>query len=119
MSYQAIADELGFRDRSGSWRAVRRCLGRRQAAAADKYLVTLLVDLEAVGDRAWARAMAGDLKASEVVLRATEDRLRLAEFLSTSSTRQSTGEADERISKRAAARKDPHAQSGHFMTLEC
>jgi hypothetical protein len=119
MSYQAIADELGFRDRSGSWRAVRRCLGRRQAEAADQYLVTLLVDLEAVGDRAWARAMAGDLRASAVVLRAVEDRLRLAEFLSTSSTRQSTSALEKRVSKPGRAGKDRGAEPGHFTTLEC
>ena len=98
MHYDDIARELGFADRSGAWRAVRRCLQRRQISAAERYVATTMSDLELVHERAWARAMSGDLKASEVVLRAMEDRLRLVEFLNAGSVNQGSqrGESERR-----------------------
>src|SRR5471030_1156768 len=81
-TYDQIARELQFADRSGAWRAARRCLRRRQLAAADQYLAGALVDLEIVQERAWGRAVAGDLQAARVVLRVIEDRVRLVEAMS-------------------------------------
>ena len=90
LTYEQIAEELGFADRSGAWRAVRRCLGRRQQVAADEFIAGALVDLEILHERAWGRAVQGDPAAARTVLRAIEDRLRLVEFLSTQEDQRRT-----------------------------
>ena len=89
-TYEEIAAELGYSDRSGAWRAVRRCLGRRQQVAADAFISTSLVDLEILHERSWDRALRGDPAAARTVLRAIEDRLRLVEYLSTQEDQRRT-----------------------------
>lgn len=111
LSFDAIAAELGYRDRSGAWRAAQRCLARRQQVAADSFIAASLVDLEVVQERAWERAAAGDLQAGQIVLRAIEDRLRLAEHLS---TRGSTT-TPETAPRRAA--EVPHADDSFTSLL--
>ncbi len=76
-TFEEIADIVGYRTRSGAWRAVRRALNRRTAQAADKYLSQALVDLEAVQQRVWPAAMAGNVGAQRVAVRAIEQRCSL------------------------------------------
>ena len=76
-TFEEIADIVGYRSRSGAWRAVRRALNRRTAQAADQYLSQTLVDLEAVQQRAWPAAMAVDVGAQRVAVRTMEQRRRL------------------------------------------
>ena len=76
-TFDEIADIVGYRSRSGAWRAVRRALRRRTAQAADEYLSRALVDLEAIQERVWPAAMAGDIAASGVAVRAIDQRCRL------------------------------------------
>lgn len=92
-SFDQIAAELGFADRSGAWRAAQRCLSRRQQIAADAYVAGTLADLEMIQERAWPRAAAGDVEAGHLVLRAIEDRVRFVERMS---TRQSTAQPGRR-----------------------
>ncbi len=121
MSFDEIALELGFADRSGAWRAAQRCLARRQRMAADSYVGASFADLEVIEERAWKRAAAGDLQASRVVLRAIEDRMRLVELLS---TRESTAKPDVSSRTLAAASEATPAprpaevgDTGHFVSM--
>jgi hypothetical protein len=77
MPYDDIAQELGFSNRSGAWKAVQRALDRREAEAVEAYRAHALSDLEMVQERAWGRAMAGQLDAAELVVRTIEARCRL------------------------------------------
>ena len=43
-----IAKELGFANRSGAWKAARRCLARRQDAAAWAHIEISLLDLDLI-----------------------------------------------------------------------
>ena len=76
-TYEAIAEVLQYRTRSGAWRAVRRALRKRTARAADAYWDSAMTDLELLQQRAWPAAMAGDVAASAVALRAIQQRCRL------------------------------------------
>jgi len=76
-TFDEIADIVGYRSRSGAWRAVRRALTRRTAQAADQYLSKALVELDAVQQRVWPAAMAGNVGAQRVAVRAIEQRCTL------------------------------------------
>jgi hypothetical protein len=123
LNYDQIARELGYANRSGAWKAARRCLARRQDAAAGAHIEISLLDLDLVQERAWKRAMAGDLTASRVVLRAMEDRLRLVEFLSGPETQERkrvelAKAVREDDSARAQARKERRKpETGYFQSL--
>jgi hypothetical protein len=75
--WTSIAQELGFSDRSGAYKAAHRGLRRRTAAAADRYLAVLLDDLAFVEAQVMPVAMDGSVRAAEAVLRVIEDRGRL------------------------------------------
>lgn len=113
LTYEQIAAELGFADRSGAWRAVRRCLRRRQKIAADEFIAGALVDLEILHERSWARAVMGDPAAARTVLRAIEDRLRLVEFLSTQEDQRRAPDA----SRSAQSNKGGEHDLGPFRPL--
>lgn len=123
LNYDQIAAELGYSNRSGAWKAVRRCLARRQDAAAGAHIELSLLDLDLVQERAWNRAMAGDLAASELVLRAMEDRMRLVEFLSGQETQErkraqptkAGSDGDAARKQRRRERRKPEA--GYFHSL--
>jgi hypothetical protein len=72
-----ISDELGYADRSGAWKAAQRALKRRAATAVDSYRRMMLAELDMVQDSAWGAAMRGNMRASEVVVRAIDQRVRL------------------------------------------
>lgn len=88
MNYDQIAVELGYANRSGAWKAVRRCLARRRDAAAGAYIELQLLDLDLVQQKVWPAAMRGDLPAAEAALRAMEERMRLVEFLTGQETQE-------------------------------
>ena len=102
---------------------MRRCLARRQDAAAGAHIEISLLDLDLIQERVWNRAMAGDLAASRIALRAMEDRLRLVEFLSGPETqeRKRAGLARavrEDDAARAQARRDRRKpETGYFTSL--
>jgi hypothetical protein len=113
-SFDEIAVELGFADRSGAWRAAQRCLARRQQVAADAYVAGTLADLEIIQERVWPRAAAGDVEAGRLVLRAIEDRVRLVELMST--TRSTAGETAAPVTARPGGTSD-EAGDGYFWSL--
>jgi hypothetical protein len=76
-TYQQIADELGYKSRSGAWHAVNRALAKRTSAAVDAYRARSLVDLELLESKAWGAAMRGDLSALGQCLTAIDRRARL------------------------------------------
>lgn len=107
LNYDQIAHELGYANRSGAWKAARRCLARRRDLAAGAYIEFTLADLEAVQEKAWPAAMNGNLAAAELALRAMEDRWRLVEFLSTQETRGGKREVGETEPRRPVAAPSP------------
>jgi hypothetical protein len=72
--YDEIAQELGFANRSGAWKAVQRALRQRSATAVDRYRMTRYAELEDVHRRWWPSAVAGDLAAINRVLAASSER---------------------------------------------
>lgn len=118
LNYDAIAQELGYANRSGAWKAARRCLARRQDAAAGAHVAASLLDLDLVQERAWRRAMAGDLAAGRIVLRAIEDRLRLVEFLTGQETQDGKRERAAKVDGTATKRRaEPGEESGVFTSM--
>ena len=77
-TYEAIAEALQYRTRSGAWRAVRRALRKRTARAADAYGDSAMTDLELLQQRAWPAAMAGesDVKTASAGARLVSDARR-------------------------------------------
>lgn len=81
-TYDAIAQTLGYSNRSGAFHAVKRALGARkptrdqhEAAQAE------LMRLDAMLTGLWAKARKGDFGAVDRVLKIGERRMELLEFL--------------------------------------
>jgi hypothetical protein len=110
-------DPLGY---DGAWKAVRRCLSRRQDLAAQRYVATSLVDLDCIQERAWPSAMSGDLAAATVVLRVIEDRWRLAQLLASSETRDGKRAEPPAVAPPASPKRRParKPEAGFFCSLD-
>lgn len=67
-----ISDELGYSDRSGAHKAAMRALRRRAVAAVDVHRDEVLRRSHVMLEGAWSKALAGDLHAAAVALRAME-----------------------------------------------
>ena len=81
MTYQQVADELGYRSRASAWKACNRTLQRREAAAVEAHREMSLVDLDLLQSRAWSSAMAGDSVAANACIGAITARCRLMGLL--------------------------------------
>ena len=79
--YDEIAQELGYANRSGAWRAVQRALKRRRDELADDHLRLELERLDAPPTAAWDAAVGGDLKAIAAVLKIVDRRCELLGLL--------------------------------------
>ncbi|MGW5920781.1 hypothetical protein ACWFPY_17490 [Nocardia fluminea] len=73
-TYAEIADELGYADESGAFRAVESILSRVESSGAAQLRKVETLRLEALFHAWWPAAIAGDEKAAGVVLRC-HDRL--------------------------------------------
>jgi len=77
VDYDSIAEQLGYANRSGAWKAVQRCLSARMVRNADELRDQGLLDLALLQERSWPAAMAGDPRAVDRCLRALDQRARL------------------------------------------
>jgi len=77
VSYDLIAHELGYSNRSGPWKAVQAALRARTVEAVDEYRLSALDRLEAVYRALWPLVEAGDLKAFASALRTLDLQNRL------------------------------------------
>jgi hypothetical protein len=75
--YDHIAQELGFANRSGAWKAVQRALRRQVSEYASAYCAQTLVDLDIMFEKNWSRATHGNLSAIDRCLRISDQRARL------------------------------------------
>lgn len=77
MPYDEIAAAVGYANRGTAWRTVQRALRDRTFKAVDEYREIELNRLDALQSACWERALAGELRAVEAVLRVMEQRSRL------------------------------------------
>lgn len=82
MGFDAIARQVGYRDRSGAWKAYKKALARRTQPIDEEHCreddVNLeLARLDEMQSRIWARAMRGDLAAFDRVLKIIAQRDKL------------------------------------------
>ncbi len=76
-TYDQIAEELQYADRSGAWKAVRRALDRAEAADVLSLRDTELARLDRLQMALWGLALEGDHQAIDRVLKVMERRARL------------------------------------------
>ncbi|EHK82144.1 hypothetical protein [Rhodococcus pyridinivorans] len=76
-TWQEIADQLGYADRSGARKAVERLLDRTEFESVDEYRVLESDRLDALHAAYWTAALAGNLDAAKLVLRISAQRCRL------------------------------------------
>lgn len=76
-TWQEIADDLGYADRSGARKAVERLLDRTEFESVDEFRVLESDRLDALHQAHWDKAINGDVKATELVLKISAQRCRL------------------------------------------
>jgi hypothetical protein len=77
MTFEEIAQKLGYTDRSSAKKAVDRVLMRTLRGPAEEYRALVLGRLEMVIRSNWARMRAGDYNAGRMVLRALQQEANL------------------------------------------
>ncbi len=63
LTYDQVAVELGYANRSGAWKAVRAALSAREAEDVAQYRQLNLERLDALLAAVWERALGGDVRA--------------------------------------------------------
>lgn len=76
-TYERIADELGYADRSGAFRAVQAVLDRQESHAAEELRKIEDARLDLLWLKAFPKVMAGELKAIEVAAKLHDRRVKL------------------------------------------
>lgn len=77
MTYDKIAQELGFANRSSARDCVQRCLARTVREPADEVRQLECERLDALLQALWPRAMEGNTRSVEVALQVMDRRARL------------------------------------------
>ena len=77
LTYQQIADQLGWKGRDGAYRAVERALNRQEFESATNLRRLEGARLDALQRGLWTNAVGGDVVAVGVVLRIMERRAKL------------------------------------------
>lgn len=77
MSLDQIAQQIGYADRSGAWKAIQQALNRQEASAVKEMRDLENARLDRLQTVLWPTAMQGDLKAIDRLLRLFERRARL------------------------------------------
>lgn len=76
-NYDEAAQEVGYANRSGAYKAYWKAMGDREAEAVDTHRALELDRLDALQTAVWDRAVAGDIKAIDIVLKVMDRRIRL------------------------------------------
>ncbi len=76
-TYQEAAQQAGYATRSGAYKGFWKAVDERQADAVDQHRMLEVQRLDALQLAVWDKAMAGDIKALNAVLRIIEQRSRL------------------------------------------
>jgi transposase-like protein len=77
MTYQQIADEMGYKNAGSVYTIIKAAQERQLGAAVEDYRETELARLDALQEALWPAAMAGDVSAVEATLKVIESRCRL------------------------------------------
>lgn len=77
LTYDAIAERLGFANKGGAYKAVKRALQRTLQEPADELRALEVDRLDRLQAAIWPKAMRGDTAAVDRVLRIAERRARL------------------------------------------
>jgi hypothetical protein len=76
-TFDEIADDLGYANRSSAWRLVRGALDQQVAKSADEYLQLELDRLDTVQVAFWDAMVDGDMAAATIVLKVIAERIRV------------------------------------------
>ena len=76
-TYEQAAQQAGYATRSGAYKAFWKAVDGREADAVDQARTLELTRLDALQVGLWDRAVSGDVKAVNAVLRIIEQRSRL------------------------------------------
>lgn len=77
MDYTQIAQQLGYHDRSGAYKAIRSALAAEQAEAVDELRQLECERLDRLQGSMWDAALEGDIPAVDRVLKVIAARVRL------------------------------------------
>ena len=77
MDYTQIAQQLGYHDRSGAFKAIRGALAAQQAEAVDELRQLECKRLDALQRCCWDAALEGDIASVDRVLKVIAARVRL------------------------------------------
>ena len=77
MSYDAIAAELGYANRGTAWRVVNKALTERVDGAVEEYREMELARLDSLQAALWPKAMDGDARAVDSILKIIDKRVRI------------------------------------------
>jgi hypothetical protein len=76
-TYEEAAQQAGYATRSSAYKAFWKAVDGRVAEAVDEHRMLEVSRLDALQVPLWEKAMNGDVKAANTVLRVIEDRVRL------------------------------------------
>ncbi|MBA8815645.1 hypothetical protein FHX48_000697 [Microbacterium halimionae] len=76
-TYQTIADRLGYASKRGAWSAVNRALDQQRRELAREFLELELQRLDEMSVSVYRRAVNGDVKAIDSVLKIMDRRAKL------------------------------------------
>lgn len=76
-TWQQVANELDYADRSGAYKAVQRLLDRTEFESVQEHRALESDRLDALHASYWPAAIHGDVKAAELVLKISAQRCRL------------------------------------------
>ncbi|WP_141845244.1 helix-turn-helix domain-containing protein [Humibacillus xanthopallidus] len=77
LTYQAIADELGYAHKGTVYRMVHQALARNRREAVEGLQELEVARLDAVQHALWDKAMGGDVGAGQVIIQIIQARCRL------------------------------------------
>ena len=76
-TYEQAAQQAGYATRSGAYKAFWKALDGREAEAVEDHRALELARLDALQAPLWEKALSGDVKAANAVLRIIDQRVRL------------------------------------------